>query len=287
MGNLAPLVGIVVLNFNGKDCLPQCLSSLQNISYERFFTVVVDNDSHDGSLEAAEAKFPQCSFIRNPENKGFAAGMNVGIAAALAQGAEWVWLFNNDAQADPQALSFLMAEGEQYGRAGLLSPWILRPDQTLWFGKGRVRWSRMRVVHEVSQEEESKKSSYSSQCMTGCALLIRRKVIEKIGLLDERFFLYYEDADFSLRALEAGFDLRVVPRALVWHREQSEANTQKLYYLVLSGLLFFQKQALFWQKPYLFFYVTIRRLKNYWDVVRGRDEAQVVRRAYDDFYHAK
>lgn len=286
MATPLPLVGVVVLNFNGKDCLSRCLASLQNLKYERFFIVVVDNDSTDGSYEAAKQKFPKCSFLPQNENRGFAAGMNSGIALALARGADWVWIFNNDAWAEENTLSNLMTAATLHPEGGLLSPWIINSQrESLWFGKGHVDWLRMRVVHDRPTKEEQKKDAYPSQFLTGCAMLISKKLITQVGALDERFFLYYEDADLSLRARQAGFSLLVVPSARVFHAEQSQKSPKKLYFLVFSGLLFFQKHAVGWRKWYLFLYTGIRRGKNLLDIMRGRDEALFVRRAYDDFYH--
>lgn len=287
MSGHVPLVGIVVLNYNGKDCLPQCLLSLQNIDYQRFFIVVVDNDSKDGSFEAAEAKFPHCSFLRLAKNMGFAAGMNAGITYALGKGADWVWVFNNDARAEKQSLKELIRVAETVPRAGLLSPWIMNEDGSRWFAKARIEWLRMRVHHQEPSLKELAQAFYSSECLTGCALLLSKKLINQVGMFDERFFLYYEDADLTVRAKEQGFLALVVPAARVHHSEQSEKNPQKLYFLVLSGLIFFRKHTFGWHRPYLAIYGTMRKIKNYFDIMRGRDNAPIVRRAYSDFYHGK
>lgn len=281
-----PLVGVVVLNWNGKLHLPQCLSSLQNLRYERFFIVVVDNGSTDDSLALAKQQFPRCHYIEHAENRGFAAGMNSGIVEALARGAQWVWIFNNDARADEQALHWLMKAGNENETIGVLSPWIIDTvTQKLWFGKGNIDWLRMRVLHIQPRRTERLELAYESQFLTGCALCIKREVIEKIGYLDERFFLYYEDADFVYRARQAGYQSFVVPHARVWHAEQSATHEKKLYYLVLSGLLFFQKHARGWQKPYLFLYTGLRRWKNRLQLLRHEKHAQIVHQAYTDFYH--
>lgn len=286
MPPLSPLVGIVVLNFNGQECLSRCLASLESLQYPHFFVVVVDNASSDDSFAVAQRSFPSYTYVVRTRNGGFAAGMNTGIKFVLEKGADFVWLFNNDATAEPNTLSLLLVEATQQEQTGLWSPIILNPlTKALWFGKGRIDALRMRAVHQIPSSKESAASSYESGFLTGCALLVKSVVFKKIGFLDERFFLYYEDADFSLRAKRSGFQVRVVPRARVWHTEQSALNREKLYHLVLSGLLFFEKWASFWQKPYFLVYTTLRRLKNAFDEVRGRDEAHVVRRAYDDFYH--
>ncbi len=281
-----PLVGIVVLNFNGRDCLLSCLESLRRLRYQNAFVVVVDNASDDNSFFLAQKSFPEYSYIGNSSNKGFAAGMNIGMKVVFERGASFAWLVNNDARADEQALGLLVECALRNDRAGLLSPIIYNPDTgALWFGKGKMSFLRMRTIHVAPKKEELACSSYDSEILTGCALLVRRSVFVTVGSLDERFFLYYEDADFSLRAQKNGFQTLVVPAARVFHTEQSQRNSQKLYYLVLSGLLFFQKHAYSWKKPYFFVYGTIRRIKNAVDIMRRRDGALSVRRAYDDFYH--
>lgn len=288
MNSQIPKVGIVVLNFNGLDCLSGCLRSLGSLQYKNFSVIVVDNASTDGSLEKAQGDFPDYSYCPQKENRGFAGGMNVGIEKAIADGAEWVWLLNNDAEAEDTSLVELMkvATGETPRVVGALSPIIQEKDSNkIWFAKGKIDFFRMRVIHEEPETEDLKKSSYESEFLTGCALLISRNAIEKIGKFDENFFLYYEDADYCQRLKEAGFNLLVVPSARVFHAERSNYNPTKVYYLVLSGLLFFKKHADSLEQIYFAMYVTIRRIKNSIDIWRGRDEARNVRRAYDDFYH--
>ncbi len=278
----SPRVGIIVLNYNGASCLEPCLRSLRALRYSNFFVLVVDNDSRDGSCENAQRLFPEFSVVRNQQNLGFAAGMNVGIKEALNRGASMLWLLNNDAQVTPESLSLLIERGQ---RGGLLSPIIREASGRLWFEKGVISFLRMRATHVTVTKRERVAEAYESEFLTGCALLIKKEVVDAIGYLDERFFLYYEDADYSLRARKAGFLILVIPGAEVYHTEQSRFNSEKLYHLVLSGLLFFHKQATFWQKPYLALYGTMRRAKNNLDVLRHRKGAEAVRRAYYHFSH--
>ncbi len=281
-----PLTGIVVLNFNGHNCLLACLRSLYALQYKEKCIVVVDNASQDGSLEQALAMYPDLICIRNEENLGFSAGMNVGIKEVLARGAEWVWLFNNDATTEANTLDRLMTEALTHPRVGLLSPRIFTPGKVkVWFEKGWIDFWRMRVLHSPATAENLLCPAYESPFLTGCALLIKKEVLSRVGFLDERFFLYYEDADLCARSRNKGFTLLVVPQAIVCHQENSQENNRKIYFLVLSGLLFFAKHYQGWQKAYLALYVTIRRLKNRLDLVCGRDGATSVRQAYDHYSH--
>lgn len=281
-----PKIGIIVLNYNGERCLLPCLKSLDQLEYSPKEIIVVDNNSTDGSLEEAEKEFPHFVFVRNSKNQGFAKGMNIGMKEALARGAEWCWLFNYDALSHSQTLDKLISVTQENLRAGLLSPMIYETDSDkIWFAKGRIDFWRMRTVHTRPTKQELAAKTYKSEFLTGCALLIKKELIEKIGFLDESFFLYYEDADYSLRAAQVGFDCLVVREAKVLHKEESKFNPRKIYFLVYSGLIFFNKWAPFYLKPYLFVYVTMRRVKNFWDRLANKNDAaaQEVYLAYRDY----
>jgi GT2 family glycosyltransferase len=282
---ISPKVAIIVLNWNGRDCLHDCLISLSNLHYDRKDIIVVDNASTDGSYEEAKRSFPNYHFMTTGTNLGFAGGMNAGIRAALERGADWCWLFNNDATAHPDSLNILIHHSFALPQAGLLSPIIFDPQhESLWFGKAIIRFFRMRTEHVMPKDAELGLAHYSSPILTGCALLIRKEVFARIGFLDETFFLYYEDADFSLRASQAGFGLSIVPQAIVQHKESSQSNPEKIYHLVRSGLIFFDRHTPWYIRPYLCIYATIRRTKNLIDRLLGREEAFRVGQAYADYY---
>lgn len=277
---MAPTVAILVLNYNGRSCLLETLQSLANLRYEAKQVWVIDNASEDGSLALAQERFPDFKYLPLAQNYGFAGGMNQGLKAASAEGADFFWLFNYDARAEKGSLESLISAANEYPQAGLLSPGIMTDQGEVWFGGGSIDFLRMRTKHRFVFQQ---KTPYSTEFLTGCALLIRKETFEKVGLLDEQFFLYYEDADYSLRARRAGFGLLLVSEARVVHSEESRYNPAKTYHLVLSGLIFFQKHARGLFRFYQGIYVTIRRIKNHLDVRLGRDQAQSVRQAYDDF----
>ncbi len=281
-----PRVGIIVLNYNGGTGLLACLQSLDDLDYRAKDILVVDNHSTDDSLVAAEKKFPHFTFIHNSKNEGFAKGMNSGMRLAVSKGAEWCWLFNCDALAYPQTLTTLISVAQENPQAGLLSPMIYEAgNNRVWFAKGEIDFWRMRTRHIQPTQQELIAKNYPSEFLTGCALLIKKKLIQTIGFLDETFFLYYEDADYSLRASLAGFACLVVAESRVAHSETSRFHPRKTYFLVYSGLLFFAKWADFYTRFYLAVYVTMRRVKNFWDRLRGGGAAaQEAYLAYRDYF---
>lgn len=283
MSSQFPKVNIIVLNYNGRDCIKKCLASLFCSPYPNFEVVVVDNNSTDGSLELAKQNFSRATFIKNEQNLGFSAGNNVGIKYSLEKMAEYVLLLNNDTEVEKNCLNQLVKCALANKEVGILSPLIFASEgKEVWFSGGKIDWLRMKTAHN----RELLGSDFSdSDFISGCAMLVRAEVFAKIGLLDEDFFLYWEDADFSVRAKKAGFSLLISANAHVRHFEKSEETKKnKVYWLVLSGLLFFEKNASRWQKFWIFAYVLLRRVKNWNDVRKNKTEINLaVQKAYGDF----
>lgn len=278
-----PKVYILVLNYNGKETLLNCLRSVYQLDYQNFETVIIDNNSDDGSFELAKQNFSTAHFIKNHSNLGFAAGNNVGIRFALEKFADYVLLLNSDAYLKKDALTKLIEETEKVPGFDIASPLITRADEkTIWFAGGKINWLRMRTTH-LFDAYSSQPSS--SEYITGCAMLVKKQVFKKIGLFDEDFFLYYEDADFSLRAKKNGFSLGIIPAAKITHDERSEqTRSKKIYWLVLSGLIFYKKHLPFYLKPWFFLHLFLRRCKNMLILFFTKTEiALQVRRAYRDF----
>ncbi len=281
-----PKVFILILNYNGKATIKACLQSVYQLGYQNFEVVVIDNDSKDGSIEEAKRLFSRAHFIKNDVNLGFAAGNNVGIRFALEKGADYVWLVNNDATVEKDSLTKLVEVGEQQPKTGILSPLILHTrTKNIWFGKGVIDWIHMRTLH-VSPP--TLLQSFPSEYICGCAMLIKKDVFKIVGLLDEKYFLYYEDADFSVKASRAGFGLLVVPTTHIFHAENSEDNPEKMYWLVVSGLQFFHENTPASLRPWVMLYFLGRRIKNYFNCASGTNlVAKEVARAYRDYLDAR
>jgi len=276
-----PKIFIIILNYNGKSTIKSCLDSVFCCDYPNFEVVVVDNDSKDGSLELAKNLYSKFHFIKNEKNIGFSAGNNLGIRFALEKMADYVFLLNNDAVLEKDTLSKLIASAEKE-KAGIFSPLIYAGNNKIWYSGGMIKWAQMKNVHESRLPKSG--DSYSTAYVTGCAMLVKKEVFKKIGLFSEDYFLYYEDADFCVRAKKEGFDSMVIPTAKITHFEKSELDlSNKIYWLVLSGLIFFKKNTPLYLKfitnPYLY----LRKMKNTIDSMNNKKYSEIVKKAYNDF----
>lgn len=223
---MTPLVFIVVLNWNGLEDSCECLRSLRRLTYERRRLVFVDNASTDGSPEMISQLFPEVELIRNERNLGFAGGCNVGIRFALAHGADYVWLLNNDTVCHPDALTELVARMRAQPGIGMCGSTLVYHDdrdriQALagatynrWLGTTRHLGEGLPRVHGVSRERVEKKLDY----VVAASLLVSRQLVEQSGMMSEDYFLYYEDLDWSTRA-KRQFKLAYAPLSIVFHKE--------------------------------------------------------------------
>jgi GT2 family glycosyltransferase len=214
-------LSVVVLNWNGRSDLADCLRSLERQEDREIEVVVVDNGSSDGSPEMVERDFPSATLVRNGANLGFAEGCNRGIEASHG---EWVAMLNNDAVAHPRWAAELRAAVLGGGpRLGLLQSRILfkqKPDRTnstgiLLFEDGRAR---DRDFDVPAREEDAIEAIF---CPTAGAALYRRAMLEEVrlpsGYFDRGFFIYTEDLDLGWRCRLAGWEAIYVPRSTVYH----------------------------------------------------------------------
>lgn len=213
----------VVLNWNGRDDTLACLESLRRLDWSRHETIVVDNGSSDGSAEAIEARHPEATVIATERNLGFAEGNNVGLRAALEAGADYVLLLNNDTLVAPDLLAQLVSEAESRPDAGVICPLIyyLDPPDRIWYAGARFDARRGHNGRHTGYGETDRGQYDRVREIgraTGAAMLVRRSVIEEVGLLDGELFLQVEDVEWSLRMRRAGWRIFFAPAGKVWHR---------------------------------------------------------------------
>jgi GT2 family glycosyltransferase len=250
-------VWVLLLNWNGLEDTRACLSSLTTglgrgkASSGEIGLLLVDNASADGSAQVLPREFPEVVFLRNQRNLGFAAGNNVGIAYALAHGAEYLWILNNDTLVAPDTLEVLLAEMEAHPEVGMVAPkiYFAEPPDRLWYAGAVARFPQAIAYHEGWDEEDHGQydTVRSVDVVTGCAALVRAEALRRIGLFDARFFAYYEDVDLSLRCRAAGYDLRYVPQARLWHKVSAstggDSSPASLYFIVRNRKLLYDKHG--------------------------------------------
>jgi GT2 family glycosyltransferase len=218
---VSPKVFIVILNWNGIEDTKECLDSLSKLKYDNFNVVVVENGSTDGSAEILREEYPHVEVIENRVNLGFTRGSNVGMRHGMERRAEYLWLLNNDTVVDEEALSEMVRYGESSKQQCLLSPQIYYYDDcdTLQFRGSVVNWKDFTIRKCDTRSPSRPQVGERMTALWGTALLIKRGVIEEIGYLDEKYFAYYEDEDYCLRALKEGFECAVVPEAKIYHKD--------------------------------------------------------------------
>ncbi|HEX4520335.1 MAG TPA: glycosyltransferase family 2 protein [Gaiellaceae bacterium] len=245
-------VTAVVLSWNRREDTLACLRSLAAVTEPELKTIVVDNASDDGTVEAVRVEFPGVELVVNDANLGFAEGNNVGIRRALEAGAEWVLILNNDVEVDPGFLSPLLEEAARRPDVGALGPLILfgPPSETIWFAGARFDPrkgynGRQRGYGEVADTRFDE--VWETDRICGAAMLVPRAVLEEVGDFDTELFAYYEDTDWSLRARTAGHGLYVVPAGRIWHKvSQSsggESSPATLYYGTRNALVVCERAA--------------------------------------------
>jgi hypothetical protein len=242
-----PRVAIVVLTYNGVEDTLACLGSLERINYphERYEVVVVDNASSDGTVARVRAEFPTATLIENASNLGFAAGNNVGLRYALEQGFGYVLLLNNDTEVGPDFLGLLVDAAEADSSVGVAGPTIYyhHSPRVVWSAGGIIDWRRgtsaMRGLDKLDQGQFTAPAEVDF--VSGCALLCKSTALRQAGLLDERFFMYYEETEWCVRITRAGFRCLHVPGAHIWHKILPERQAQSprvAYYMARNRLLF-------------------------------------------------
>ena len=248
---MEPKVAVIIINWNGLSDTLECLNSLARSSYRNARIVVVDNASSDGSAEMIVGTHPEVDVLRNSKNEGFSKGNNIGICYALERGAEYIWLLNNDTEVEVDTLTRLVNVAESSSEIGLVSPIIQ------YFGeKTKIQFAGSYIdiktfeIHYPGSKERAGAAFQTGPnvLLWGTALLIKRDVIEKIGLLNERFFAYWEDTEYSLRSLKSGYRNVVCATSRVYHKRQltSEGKETKkgayFYYFLERNYILLLRQ---------------------------------------------
>lgn len=249
-----PRVWAVVVNWNGQTVLEPCLRTLLASSYENMTVLVVDNASTDGSAEFVRESFPSVRVEVQQSNLGYAAGVNVGLEAALAGGAEYVLLLNNDIELDAGAVGKLVEAATAHPKCAFVGPMIYYADRpnVIWSAGGEVSFWTGNIRHVGLREEDAGQYAAVREVdyVTACAVLATAEAVRAVGPMDEDYYMYNEDTDWCVRARDAGFAVLFAPEAKIWHKVSMSSGggltSYKIYHRLRSTLRFFSLHA----RPY-------------------------------------
>lgn len=305
MPKLKPNVAIVILNHNGFKDTKACLLSLNKIAYSSFKVYLVENGSSDNSvikiqnfLRMKKLGYP-LEFIVAKNNLGFAGGNNLGVKKAVKDDFSYILLLNNDTEVKPDFLDRLIESAEQNPKAGIFGPKIMYHSQPnkIWFGGGKFSWFGGGKHLRFNEEEKTNNLTQEPKIVdwiTGCCMLIKDKVIKKIGLMREEYFLYYEDTDYNLRARKAGFYSLYIPSSVIYHKVSSFTKTlgnPTIWYYHFRNALYLANHnaPFFLGKIAIHFWAGYKLIKQMFKylIPSKRESARAIIKGIRDFYKGK
>ncbi len=246
-----PLISLITVNYNGLDLTVELLNSIRKLNLSNLEIFVVDNASHENPQTFLTLHYPEVHFIRSEQNLGFAGGNN--LAVKQAQG-EYLFFINNDTEITEGCLERLISIFDNHPKVGMVSPMICYFNEFKSTELDLIQYTGMTQVspwtarNTTIGEKELDKGQFPKPQKTayghGAAMMIRREVIEKVGIMFEGFFLYYEELDWCERIRREGFEIWVEPRTKIYHKESATVgtmSTMKTYYLNRNRIYFMRR----------------------------------------------
>lgn len=258
-------IAIVTVDFNSHKETHDCIHSLEQLNSDEIsiHIVIVDNASKEAFVLTSVEKKDSIHLLRNEQNLGFSGGYNTGIEFALESGADYVLLLNNDTIADKNLVQELLKVAESDAKIGLVGAKIYfakghefhkdryKKDQlgnVLWYGGGDIDWKNVMSFHRGVDEVDTGQYNKTEPTgfVTGCCMFLKREVLEKVKMLDPRYFLYVEDADFNMRIKNAGYKIMYAPNAFLWHVNAASSGVGSNlhdYFITRNRMLFGMRYA--------------------------------------------
>lgn len=275
---------VIILNYNNYYDTFNCIDSLLKNSNE-ICIVIVDNHSANSSFEEITRNYPNITCLKTDYNGGYAFGMNYGAKYALLNGAEYVLLLNNDTTVEKDAIKLLVQSAQKDDNIGIVSPKVLyMHDKNLiysaggefkkWLCVGKGRFQRKETNLFGNEDREI-------DFAEGSCLLVKRKVFEEIGFIPEKYFMYFEDLDFSLK-VNKKFNIYYCSKAVIYHKAgggTSWLNASPLYnfYFTRNRILFYKELNAFWQYYSILFSLIIVLLKTFLIILKGKKKNDLIK----------
>lgn len=237
-----PKVFVVLVNYNGNKFLEECIISLRHQTYKNCSIILVDNCSTDCSLDILK-NYKEVFLIKSKNNIGFAGGCNIGIRAALRLKADYILLLNTDTVAEPDLIEKLLkyADKNTVTTAKIYSD---KYKKKIWYAAGYMDFDKGRS-YNISRPKNKSSQNETVTFISGCCMLIHRKIWKSVGLMDENYFMYYEDDDLCMRFFKNSINMIYTSETGLWHKIGGSGNGMwngiKAYYMVRNRLYFLSK----------------------------------------------
>lgn len=282
---MGPLVCAILVNYNGIEDTTECVGSLKKCGYDNIRIIIVDNASVKGKAEYNTVITRDiCEIIYNLDNIGFAAANNVGIKRGIEIGAKYFLILNNDTVVDKDFLSLLIKAFEKNDKIGIATGKIYYYDDPdyMWFGGSYFDSKLMECKIAGIGEKDAPEYSVEKDIpfATGCLWLLSKSTVEKVGLMCEDYFLYYEDADYCEMVKSKGLSIHYIPQAVIYHKESrsTKKGSDLYHYYNNRNYLFFIRK--FHKYGFCIIKKFVKMIK---DVLRGRLCVRILFEVWRDF----
>jgi GT2 family glycosyltransferase len=285
-----PLVSIVIVVWNNYPDTQECLNSLMRLNYLNYKIIVVDNGSTDNSGLLVKKNYYDIIVLQNNENIGYTGGCNTGLSyACYEMDADYCLILNNDTVIrDPNFLDTLTKTAEQHKEAGIVAPIVYdyADSNSIQSAGAQVNlfMGRARPIVEVNT------NIIRSDAVHGCAFLVKRETIEDVGMLDDQFYLYWEEIDYCLRVKQAGYQILITPETSILHKSSRTIGgrgSTYTYYFFRNRLLLMRKHGRVYHWLFLIsllplyalihVFKSVREGNNFWEV------GTMIKKAWQDF----
>jgi hypothetical protein len=247
-----PLVSVITVNYRQASITCALLDSIDQNSYKNLEVIVVDNGSEQDCSTLFQKHYPSVQVLSIRDNLGFAGGNNLGIKTAKG---DFIFLVNNDTEWTSGLVESLLERFDMDDSIGVVSPKIRyhhTPDMIQYAGFTEI--NSLTGRNETIGKNEKDSGQYDTASLTpythGAAMMLKKEVIQEVGLMPENYFLYYEELDWCHQIKEAGYDLWYEPKGLIYHKESASVgklSSLKLYYLTRNRLLFMRRNIKGWR----------------------------------------
>lgn len=285
-------IGIVTVTYNSEKCIEDFFDTLSNQTYTNLILYVVDNKSSDNTLAKCKEYEKKLSFpvkyILNDDNYGVAKGNNIGLSNALSDSCSYVLFSNNDVKLKSDTVENLYIGLNQF-QTSFAAPKIFFFDTNkLWFAGGKFNKHNVGFIHIGYGKEDD--DTYNKPMLTEyaptCFLLVKSNVFDEIGIMDEKYFCYYDDADFMFRAKNNGYKVAYIPSSVLEHKEgfcTGKYSDFSIYYSYRNRTYFVHK---YYKMPYLFFFFDLlyHYTVRFYKMRNNKHQWKLIRKALRDGY---